>query len=299
MKYPFYTCDVFTSERFGGNPLAVITRADGLTTAQMQKIAREFNFSETTFVLPAEGEATRKVRIFTPAEEIPFAGHPNIGTAFVLATCGELGPLDGDLKVVFEEQAGLVPIDIATTAGAVSACELKAPQALTIGPEIDPARVASALSLDPDDIETGTHLPCMASVGLGFLMVELGRRDALARAQCDLNAIDELEAQGIRAHLHPYTRDGDGFDIRARMFAPTTGVPEDPATGSANCALAALLAHYDPNSDADTELRIAQGIEMGRPSLLVARTEKREGEVTGVWIGGASVMVTEGMIDLG
>lgn len=298
MKYPFYTCDVFTSDRFGGNPLAVITRAEGLTTVQMQNIAREFNYSETSFVLPPEAGATRKVRIFTPSEEIPFAGHPNIGTAFVLATCGELGPLHGDLKVVFEEQAGLVAIDVATTAGAVTACELKAPQSLALGPEVDLARVADTLSLDPGDIETGTHVPRMASVGLEFLMVELKDRSCLARARCNPNAIEALEAEGIRAHLHLYTRDGDGFDIRARMFAPTTGVPEDPATGSANCALAGLLAHYDQNSNADAELRIAQGIEMGRPSLLVARTEKRDGEVTGVWIAGGSVLVTEGTINL-
>ncbi|HKI73501.1 MAG TPA: PhzF family phenazine biosynthesis protein, partial [Pseudomonadales bacterium] len=178
MKYSYYTCDVFTDTRFGGNPLAVVVDAVGLSDVQMQRVAREFNYSETTFVLPPEHGQTRRVRIFTPVEELPFAGHPNIGTAFVL---GATGGSDAS-RVVFEEPAGLVGIDMVRESGRVVSCELKAPQALTLGKTAAPADVAHALSLDEADIVTGTHSPITASVGLGFLMVELADRDALARA---------------------------------------------------------------------------------------------------------------------
>lgn len=298
MKYAFYTCDVFTGTRFGGNPLAVLPDAEGLSGAQMQQIAREFNFSETSFVLPPGQGFTRQVRIFTPLEEIPFAGHPNIGTAFVLAATGRLGRLKEPMSVTFEEHAGPVVVTISVEAGNVTGCELKAPQALSLGEFVAPSKVAPAISLAEDEIETSVHAPQMASVGLPFLIVELKRRASLARARCDLALFEQLEAEGIRTHVHLYTRDAGEVDLRARMFAPTTGVAEDPATGSANCALAGLLAHYNPAASDETRLRIAQGVEMGRPGLLEARTEKRDGRVTGVWIGGRSVLVTEGSIHL-
>lgn len=298
MKYAFYTCDVFTETRFGGNPLAVLPEAAGLTSAQMQQIAREFNFSETTFVLPPEQGLTRRVRIFTPVEELLFAGHPNIGTAHVLAATGRLGDLTAPLSVSFEEGAGPVAVSISVESGAVSNCELKAPQSLSLGDCVEPSTVASAVSLSEVDILATTHAPQIASVGLPFLMVELRSRAALAAAVCNLPAFEKMEKRGIRAHVHLYTRDGGEFDIRARMFAPTTGVLEDPATGSANCALAGLLAHYDPAPDGKARLRIAQGVEMGRPSTLVARTEKRNGVVDGAWIGGRSQLMTEGVFHL-
>ena len=133
MRYRYYTCDVFTQTRFGGNPLAVLPKADGLSDGQMQQIAREFNYSETTFVFPAAAGHSRKVRIFTPASEIPFAGHPNIGTAFVLATTGELGDIRSSSAVTFEEKAGLIPISIRSSNGTVTSCELRAPQSVSFG----------------------------------------------------------------------------------------------------------------------------------------------------------------------
>ena len=135
MKYRFYTCDVFTDTRFGGNPLAVLPNAAGLSSHEMQQIAREFNYSESTFVLPGKSGHTRQVRIFTPTQEIPFAGHPNIGTAFILASIGELGSIDDETNIVFEEKAGLVPIKIRKIDGNIW-CELKAPEALSIGQTI-------------------------------------------------------------------------------------------------------------------------------------------------------------------
>jgi trans-2,3-dihydro-3-hydroxyanthranilate isomerase len=264
----------------------------------MQQIAREFNFSETTFVLPAEAGHTRRVRIFTPTVEIPFAGHPNIGTAFALAAAGEFGPIDPPITVTFEERAGLVPVSIHQREGNLIWCELAAPERLSLGKTISTQTLASAVSLGPGDIVTGTHLPQVASVGMPFLMAELKDRAALARARTNMDGVNALVAEGVTPDVHLYTHSTDGFDIRARMFAPLDGVPEDPATGSANCALAALLSHHDDRRSGSFRWRIAQGVEMGRPSVLEARTEKREGVVADAWIGGASVLVSEGFIEV-
>lgn len=287
----FYTCDVFTDRRFGGNPLAVLPHAEGLSDEQMQQVAREFNYSETAFVLPAEAGHTRKVRIFTPTREVPFAGHPNVGTAFVLASTGEVP--GGD--VVFEEAAGLVSVAIHRAGGRVVRCELTAPQPLSLGPALDAGLVASALSLPPDDLRSE---PQVASVGLPFVMVEVRSRAALERVRPSLLGFEALFAQGVRPSLHLYTRVSDGFDVRARMFAPLSGVPEDPATGSANCALAGLLATQDERPDGRFAFRIAQGVEMGRPSVLEARAEKVDGAVRETRIGGACCLVGEGFLHL-
>ena len=180
MRYRYYLCDVFTDTRFGGNQLAVLPQAAGLSGERMQQIAREFNFSETTFVFPPEEAGhTNKVRIFTPGAELPFAGHPNIGTAFVLATTGRLGAIDTALSVTFEERAGLVPITIRKRPDQSVWCELTAPERLSLGKTVDVETVAAVLSLTADDIVTRTHLPQVASVGLPFLFVEApGPRNA-------------------------------------------------------------------------------------------------------------------------
>ena len=182
MKVEFFTCDVFTRSRYGGTQLAVIPDARGLTPVQMQQIALEFNYSETTFVFPPEQGHDRKVRIFTPAREVPFAGHPNIGTAFVLASMGLLGDLAGRSVVAFEEEAGIVEVTILETEDGRLWCELLAPQALKIGQVVMPELAAPALSLDVSDISLATHPPCVAGVGLPFLIVELAGQDALENA---------------------------------------------------------------------------------------------------------------------
>lgn len=298
MQYRYFICDVFTDTRFGGNPLAVLPAATGLSDRQMQQIAREFNFSESTFVFPAEAGHTRKVRIFTPTIEVPFAGHPNVGTAFVLASAGELGAVDGEIRVTFEEKAGLVPVSIQRRDDSFW-CELSAPQPLSLGKTISAAELAAAVSLAPGDIVTRTHPPQVASVGLPFLIAEVRDRAALARARASMPGFDAILAQGVTPDIHLYTHSHDEFGIRARMFAPLDGVAEDPATGSANCALAGLLTLKRPEYSGSFRWRIAQGVEMGRPSVLDARTEKREGELHGVWIGGHSVLVSEGLIEVG
>lgn len=296
MKYRYYICDVFTDSRFGGNQLAVLPDARGLSKEQMQLITREFNFSESTFVFPPEKGHTRKVRIFTPTREMPFAGHPNIGTAFVLATSGELGDINEVSEIVFEEEAGLVPISLSQSEQGYISCELEAPQALSLGKVLPAEVVADALTLSMDRIETETHSPIVASVGFPFLMVELRDRSALEQAKVNLDGFGQIAAEGVTPDIHLYVRSDDEFDIRARMFAPDVGVPEDPATGSANCALAGLLAHFHESASGSIAWRIAQGVEMGRPSVLLASAEKQDGKVLSTFIGGNSVLVSEGHI---
>ena len=301
MRYRYYLCDVFTDTRFGGNQLAVLPQAAGLSAERMQQVAREFNFSETTFVFPPEEAGhTAQVRIFTPVAEVPFAGHPNIGTAFVLATTGRLGAIDTALSVTFEEQAGLVPITIRKRPDQSVWCELAAPERLSLGKTVDVETVAALLSLTTDDIVTRTHLPQVASVGLPFLFVEVRDRAALERVRVNNDKLETLVADDLPPLVHVYTKSDDiASDIRARVFAPLFGVPEDPATGSANCALAGLLSHYAQHSQGMDNWRVRQGVELGRPSLLEARAEKRESVVTDTWIGGACVLVGEGWIEVG
>ncbi|HEX3531456.1 MAG TPA: PhzF family phenazine biosynthesis protein [Thermoanaerobaculia bacterium] len=298
MTYRYFLCDVFTDTRFGGNQLAVLPEAEGLSDRQMQQIAREFNFSESTFVLPAEAGQTRRVRIFTPTAEVPFAGHPNVGTAFVLASRGDFGEIGAPVTVTFEEKAGLVPVTIRQDPGRPIWCELAAPQSLSLGTAISAEALAAAVSLTADDVVTGTHPPQVASVGLPFLIAEVRNRAALERARANMTGLDAFVAAGVTPDVHLYTRSADEFDLRARMFAPLDGVPEDPATGSANCALAALLSHYDAAADGSFRWRIAQGVEMGRPSVLEARTEKRAGVVVAIHIGGFCVLMSEGRIEV-
>jgi trans-2,3-dihydro-3-hydroxyanthranilate isomerase len=199
--------------------------------------------------------------------------------------------------VIFEEKAGLVPVSIHQREGRIW-CELSAPQRLSLGKTISVEMVAAAVSLNPDVVITKTHQPQVASVGLPFLMAELADRAALERARTNMNGIDAIAAEGVTPDIHLYARSADEFDIRARMFAPLDGVPEDPATGSANCALAGLLSHHDKAADGSFQWRIAQGVEMGRPSILEARAEKKDGAVVATWIGGASVLVGEGFIEV-
>jgi trans-2,3-dihydro-3-hydroxyanthranilate isomerase len=297
MRFDFVTVDVFTTTKFGGNPLAVVLDARGLETPQMQAIAAEFNYAETTFVLPAKDAAhTAQVRIFTPRAELPFAGHPNVGTAFVLAREAK-GAIEE--PIVFEEKAGLVRLELIKDGGVVVGARLNPPQPLRRGPTIAADIVANACSLDTADIETANHPPCFVSCGVGFVFAELKTRAALATAQ--------PRAEIFAAHVKPdaatgillYVKAADGgADIQARMFAPLFGVPEDPATGSANVALVGFLASLRPERDLTLKLRIAQGVEMGRPSLLEAAAEKHNGEVTAMSIGGHCVPMMRGVLEL-
>ncbi len=301
MKVEFTTVDVFTDRRFGGNPLAVISDARGLTTEQMQSIAAEFNLAETTFVLPPQDSAhTAQVRIFTPKAEMPFAGHPNVGTAFVLARAGVCHgrKITGD-RLVFEEKAGLVPLDLTREQGTVVAARLVAPQKLSLGDELAPELVAEICGLDTGDIGSATHRPVIASCGNNFVFAEVASRAALAKAtvRTDLLARHVPMSRAVGIHLYAHVKE-HGVEVQSRMFAPLYGVPEDPATGSSNVVLIGLLAHFSPDKDLSLSKTMGQGFDMGRPSILEGAAEKRAGRVVDTYIGGRCVPMLKGTIDL-
>ena len=301
MKLDFVTVDVFTGTQFAGNPLGVVLNARGLSGGQMQAIAAEFNLAETTFVLPPKDPAhTAEVRIFTPRYEMPFAGHPNVGTAFALARAGtSYGRAIGNDSVLFEEKAGIVPISLLKEGAVVTGARLASPQLLTLGAEVPAELIASACALSVDDIETRNHLPRIASCGAPFILAELKDRARLASATARSDVFMRDVAKQPATSLLIYTQVKEsGLDIRARMFAPHHGIPEDPATGSANVALIGLLAALQPNPDLRISKTIAQGVEMGRPSLLQAEAEKKKGIVTATYIGGRCVPVMSGTIEL-
>jgi trans-2,3-dihydro-3-hydroxyanthranilate isomerase len=300
MQIPFVTVDVFTDRKFGGNQLAVIPDGRDLTSAQMQAIAGEFNIAETTFVLPPQDRAhTAQVRIFTPRAELPFAGHPNIGTAYVLAKESErVGGTVND-PIIFEEKAGLVRLDLLKEGAFVVGARLAPPQPLSCGDDVNAEIIAAACSLAVDDIETTNHPPRIASCGVPFTFAELKTRAALAAAQPRTEVFTKhLPAEQITGVLlYVYDR-RDGFDLQVRMFAPLYGIPEDPATGSGNVALAGLLASLRPEPELKLALRIAQGVDLGRPSLLEASAEKRGGKIVGMAIGGHCVPMMRGVLEV-
>jgi trans-2,3-dihydro-3-hydroxyanthranilate isomerase len=301
MQLHFVTVDVFADTQFGGNPLAVVLNADGLTASQMQSIANEFNLAETTFVLPPENAAhTARVRIFTPRAEMPFAGHPNVGTAFVLAQVGEsYGRLIAGDEVTFEEKAGLVRIDFIKERASVVGARLAAPQPFALGESISPEIVAETCGIAVRDIETAHHGPCLASCGATFVMAELKSRDALAAARPHTDAFARHlpidRATGVHLYVPAAANDAD---IQCRMFAPLHGVYEDPATGSAAVALIGLLARLDPKTDLTLNKVFAQGVEMGRPSRLEAMAQKSAGVVTATYVGGKCVPVMHGIVEM-
>ena len=287
--YAFVTVDVFTDRRFGGNPLAVFPDASGLSDAEMQSLAAEFNLSETTFVLPAEDAAnTARVRIFNRRAEMPFAGHPNVGTGWVLAQHGHAK--NGLLR--FEEIAGLVEVRV--EAGLVT---IAAPQPLSLGAEMPVDLLAACVGLDDKDIVVTAHRPVLASVGNSFVIAEVTAA-ALTKASPDVGkfraAVQAYTAAGAdRLPLYLYAYEGEG--LRTRMFSPLSGTVEDAATGSAATPLAALLLSLGAGTENSYD--IVQGIEMGRPSRLLA-TARRTADGIRASVGGHCVPVLKGEISL-
>jgi trans-2,3-dihydro-3-hydroxyanthranilate isomerase len=300
----FVTVDVFTQERFAGNPLAVFPDARGVSDEAMQKIAAEFGYSEITFVLPPEDPAhDARVRIFTPTAEIPFAGHPNVGTAFVLGQESHLfGRAIGDV-LRFEEKAGLVEVVLRRDGATVVGATIRAPQPLIIGDAVPADVIQACAGLPEGALRLDRHPPRSVSVGLPFVVAEVSDLKTLARARPSLAAFgDAAAAYGPSPHefsLFLYVRDRDDpWHLRARMFAPLDNVIEDPATGSASGALSAFLATLDTASDGTFQILIEQGVEMGRRSLIEVTVEKAAGTVGDVRIGGRCVSVMEGRIAL-
>jgi trans-2,3-dihydro-3-hydroxyanthranilate isomerase len=300
MQRRYVTVDVFTDRAFGGNPLAVVLDAEGLSTAQMQAIACEFNYSETTFVLPPrEAAHDAEVRIFTVRSEIPFAGHPNVGTAFVLASRAKTPPA----RLLFEERAGVVPVEITSANGKVTNAELTAPQPLKRLTQVPVEKAAACLSLSAADIRTDRHAPHIISVGLPFLAVEVSLREALKRAKPNADAFAQTFPVDGSDAVYFYTREVPArekpCEVQARMFHPgSSGLSEDPATGSATAAAAALLADLDGTRDGELKLSIGQGFDMGRPSLLLTRVRKSGGKIVSTHVGGGCVTMMEGTFEL-
>ena len=288
-RFSFVTVDVFTEHRFGGNPLAVFPDARGLGDAEMQALAAEFNLSETTFVLPAEDAAnTARVRIFNRRTEMPFAGHPNVGTGWVLAQHGHAR--NGLLR--FEEIAGLVEVRV--EAGLVT---IVAPQPLSLGAEMPVDLLAACVGLGHEDIVVTAHRPMLASVGNSFVIAEV-TATALSKASPDVGefrtAAQAYRAAGAdRLPLYLYAHEGKG--LRARMFSPLSGTLEDAATGSAATPLAALLLSLGATTEKHYE--IVQGVEMGRPSRLLA-TARRAADGIRASVGGRCVPVRRGEVSL-
>jgi len=296
VSWRFHIVDVFTASAFAGNALAVLPDARGLTTAQMQTIAREFNFSETTFVFPDEADASRpRVRIFTPGAELDFAGHPTIGTACALAMHGFLGAdLGVPARLILEENVGPVAVEVERLDGVFHA-------ALTLEGDIEmpsgapsAADAAAVLTLDPADVRHTFY----AGVGLPICFVELGSEAAVDRAVIDRPAWSRVLASSWSPHVYLFAgRLEDGGSLYARMFAPALGVEEDPATGSACAALVGALASMPEVGDGDLRLAIRQGVAMGRPSAIEARASKRGGRVVSVGVAGAVSSVATGEIE--
>jgi trans-2,3-dihydro-3-hydroxyanthranilate isomerase len=303
MRCRFITADVFTTRPLEGNPLAVFPDARGLSDQLMQRIAREFNLSETVFVLPpGEPQNTRCVRIFTPKAELPFAGHPTVGAAYVLAALGEV-PLTGDeTRIVFEEGVGPVPVLIRCQEGRPVFTQLSAAKLPEQGPTPPEAsELAEMLSLAPDDVLTrGEDHPQGFSCGNPFLFIPLRGRDALRRARLRIDIWEEILSGGWTGKVYLLCREPElsGSHIRARMFSPELGIGEDPATGAAVSALGGYLGIRAPERDGTLAWIVEQGFEMGRPSLLHLEVDKRGGEITGVRVGGNTVLVSEGTMEL-
>lgn len=306
MDLKFNTLDVFTNRRFGGNPLAVVHDADHLTTEQMQTITREFNLSETIFVMkPRDANNTARVRIFFPGGEMPFAGHPTLGCAILLAEMKNKPGCSFETEIRLEEEAGLVPVKV-TRIGDVPHGMFKAPvvpRKVDDGP--DKAVIATALGLSPDEIGFEGHAPILLQGGPTFFFVPVVSRGVLEKSRvCEpawsalMGVLGKHEAYVDAAYV--YTRGGDGKDtsFRARMYAPGGGIPEDPATGSATALLARQILIADKLGDGKHRFVIEQGYEMKRPSDLVLEADVAKGDLTQVRVGGQAVRVSAGVITL-
>lgn len=293
MTLRFHTLDVFTQTPYGGNPLAVVLGGDELSSAQMQRIAREFNLSETVFLLAAtHPEAMSRVRIFTPYEELPFAGHPIVGTACLLAIIGVVPP-GNELRFGLEAGVGVVPLRVdharelpyaELTTAVLPSFEGRAPSANAL---------AALLGLQVGDIGHGSEQARVASCGMPVLLVPLRAPELLAGIEVDFARLPALLREAGAKNVYVYARGYEG-EIRARMFMP--GIGEDPATGAAAAALAGRLASESPEAEGTLRWKILQGVEMGRPSELYGSADKVAGAVTAVRVGGHAVRLMEGVL---
>jgi trans-2,3-dihydro-3-hydroxyanthranilate isomerase len=294
---------VFTDRAFGGNPLGVFPNGRNLADETMQAIAKEFNLSEVTFVLPPDDPACDyRVRIFTPDKELPMAGHPTVGTAFVLAREHIIGPGEGggELRVTFEEGVGPIPVRIEYEAGEPVYAEMRQPPP-TFGPRLDDRRaVAEMLSLAEEDVDA--ELPVeVVSCGVPFLYVPLRSLEAARRARARADLIERVGGDGVPREVFVFTREveHEGSTVHSRMFAPGLGITEDPATGAASGPLGSyLVRHGVVPGGPSVEIVSEQGIEMGRPSFVRIRIEREGEQITGVRVGGRCHYMGEGFLEV-
>ena len=300
MNARYLTADVFTDRRFGGNQLAVFPDARDIPPDLMPQIAKEFNYSETTFVLPPTNPShTARVRIFTPGGELQFAGHPTIGTAHILASIGAIPLTGSETRITFEEGVGPIPVTIQSTGGKPVSAQLSVAKLPEVGPP-PPSNetLAAMLSLSKDDLLHGEMSPQAVSCGTQFLFIPVRDRAAVARSRLKLDLSEATLGSYTTNKVMVFAMDGElpGSHVRARMYAPAIGVPEDPATGSACVALGGYLAARDQQSDGTLRWIVEQGFEMGRPSILEVEADKKNGAITGARVGGKTVIVCEGMM---
>jgi trans-2,3-dihydro-3-hydroxyanthranilate isomerase len=304
MRLSFNTLDVFTQHRLAGNPLAVVHDADELSSDQMQAIAREFALSETVFMLkPLNPMHSARVRIFTPKSEIPFAGHPTVGTAVLLSERrgGGNGGQSGNALVVLEQEIGLVRVGVRLTEGRPSFAEFdvpRRPELLNNVPETD--RIASAVGLMPSEVGFANHRPALANAGNTFLFVPVASMDAIAQAHIAAPAWQQAFAgiSAIGACVYTAETVHTTSHYHARVFAPGFGVPEDPATGSAAAAFAGVVHRCDDLPDGMHRRTLEQGYEMGRPSEIEIEISVSGRQVSNVRIGGYAVNVCEGTLEI-
>ena len=298
MNYQFYTADVFTDKPFSGNQLAVFPNAEGLNKTIMQQIAAEFNFSETVFVFPAlNSDIDRRLRIFTPSGEIPFAGHPTIGTAFVLTKIASI-PLQGEeTEITFQEGVGKVPVKVKAVDNQPVYAELRGPSAPEFRDETPTiADLAQILGLKVTDLATDGYEPRAVSCGVPFLLIRVRNLEALGKARIDRTAWENILSPFWAPQVYLFCSVSEN-KWRARMFAPALGIEEDPATGSAAAAFAAYLAMRESQLNGSWQWIIEQGVEMGRPSFLKVAADKEDGAVKEIRVGGTSVIVTAGTLN--
>ncbi|MBI1808676.1 MAG: PhzF family phenazine biosynthesis protein [Gemmatimonadetes bacterium] len=301
-EYKYLTLDVFTSAVFGGNQLAVFPDARGIPEEQLIAITREFNYSETTFCYPpADAAHAARVRIFTPGAEVPFAGHPTVGTAIALVALGKAGAPHGESHVVLEEGVGPVPVKVV-----LDGTSAWAQFAVAKLPEIGPAApsrsmFAKILGLETDDVLGAPYAPQAVSCGLPFLMVGVKSLDALARARVRYDRWETTLKSSWAPDLFVFARDPETgpTHFRARCFVPSMAVPEDPATGSANASFAGFLAMRERARDGAFRWTVDQGVEMGRPSRIEIEADKSGGAITAIRVGGSAVRVMEGVLRVG
>lgn len=297
MEYRFHTADVFTDKTFGGNQLAVLPDARGLSDAQMASITREFNLSETVFVFPPEdSRSTRRIRIFTPGSELPFAGHPTVGCAYVLAATGEIAVTADETLIVLEERVGPVPVLIRARDGIPVFTQLTAAKIPEKGDyKYDVEEIAAMVSLESSDIDTENGNAIEAwSAGVPFVFIPLRSLDALGRARISLERWEKTLRDSWATEPFLFVEYDGAY--RARMFAPNLGIPEDPATGGACAAFGGYIAARTEITEGTLRHTVHQGVEMGRPSRIEVEVDVAAGGVKAVRVGGASVLVSSGTL---